>query len=191
MHLATPVNFRSSNARQNFDLFENRNRTVASRDVDGLSSGGAMTVAPRVRAERCALRESELNRDPSFGGWPGYEPWFRQIVVGLSIHPNDTMTTPSGNPHPPPSKKRFRAPRRSSDDVVPRFFRLFCGQSISNPQYLDVPTVKQFTLNSYLNKNKTNARHCHTTACSHPLRTHETRHDHHLRLRQEQELGGA
>ena len=44
-----------------------------------------MTVAPRVRAERCALRESELNREPSFGGWPGYEPWFRQIVVGLSI----------------------------------------------------------------------------------------------------------
>ena len=63
-----------------------------------------MTVAPRVRAERCALRESELNRDPSFGGWPGYEPWFRQIVVGLSIHPNDTMTTPSGNPTHPPLK---------------------------------------------------------------------------------------
>ena len=42
-----------------------------------------MVTAPQSRFQTLTGRALELQRTPSNGGWPGYEPWFREIILQL------------------------------------------------------------------------------------------------------------
>ena len=46
-----------------------------------------VVVSPkRARTARNAARTAELVRAPSNAGWPGYEPWFREIIIQIPRH---------------------------------------------------------------------------------------------------------
>ena len=45
-----------------------------------------MVSPKRARTARNAARTAELVRAPSNAGWPGYEPWFREIIIQIPRH---------------------------------------------------------------------------------------------------------